>query len=169
MLEPGDFVYNFMAKALIKNGDIKNIRLNEFEGKNIILIFYSMKRSMAATEQFQTKNNKSVTDKFQENIDRLNSINNAMVIGINKNPIHKQQLIKDKYLFNMAFIEDYDEEIAKLFSAYQRNDRGSSLGHIFIINGDRKVIAAWRNIRVTDTLDSVLTYINEYADELNPE
>ena len=132
MLKVGDVPPSFTLSGVGLYGEIRDVSLDEFRDKNIILYFYKGDSSIVCTKD---------ACPFR---DRLNIITNAMVIGISIDSIRSHVEYKKRCFLNFMLLTDEDHKIADLYGSW---DEGSdeSLQYTFLLDGDRKIIKIWKD------------------------
>jgi peroxiredoxin len=143
MIESRDKVYNFSLPGIFENGETGNFELKKYEGKTVLLYFYSLERA------------KKCINDVEKHADVFSELKDTVCIWINVAPLKDQVFIKQKYMPELILLEDAEWEVSDMFTA-RNNNRESSLGHVFILGKDRRVIRNWRDIRLVDTLPSIL-------------
>jgi len=150
MLEIGDTANNITLKGLTKENHMANISLSDFQGKNVILFFYSMEKALNAPEK---------TKQFG---DTFNVLNDAVILLVNKDSLENQiQLKKLSEFSNFIFLTDPNGRAAKIFDTENDNTL-SSTSSLFLLNGDLKIINLWKQQEhMGNIADEIYNYIKQ--------
>ncbi|MGZ6255077.1 MAG: peroxiredoxin [Candidatus Chromulinivorax sp.] len=99
----------FKAQAILPDGSIDTIDLQDYLGKNVVLYFYPKDNSTYCSIQAK---------KFRDNIEKLKK-NNIYVIGINSDSLESHKKFQEKYQLAYPLISDKKKghKITKLYNA----------------------------------------------------
>ena len=104
--------------------DSKEIKLNEFKGKNIILAFYPFDFSPVCTVEFGC---------FQDDLGELSNLN-AQVIGISVDSKHAHKEFAEKLNLSFPLLSDFSKEVCRLYGTLR--PEGFSERAYFLIDKD---------------------------------
>ncbi len=147
------------SKAEVKEGDYipplkavddtgREINLNDFKGKWIVLYFYPKDNTPGCTKEAITYS------KLKEEFER----ENAVVFGINTDTVESHRKFKEKHNISIPLISD-DGKIAKLFGV--KMIFGICFRDTVIINPEGKVEKIYRGVDPEGNPVEVLKYIRE--------
>ena len=103
-LKKGDKAPDFAAK----DQDGNEIRLNQFQGKKIVLYFYPKDNTPGCTAEAC-----NIRDNYQEFLDK-----GYVVLGVSSDSEKSHQKFKQKYELPFPLISDPDKEILKAYGAW---------------------------------------------------
>tara|TARA_B100000927_G_scaffold39780_1_gene28489 strand:+ start:2047 stop:2496 length:450 start_codon:yes stop_codon:yes gene_type:complete len=146
-MKEGSKVRNFSAEMTGK----KEFKLNDYQGKNIVLYFYPRDNTPGCTSEGE-----DFRDNFKSFVKK-----NTLVFGISKDTLKSHENFKDKFNFPFELISDPEEKICKLFdvikekSMYGKKYMGIERS-TFLIDSNGKLTKEWRKVKVKGHVEEVL-------------
>ncbi|MED3799866.1 thioredoxin-dependent thiol peroxidase [Lysinibacillus capsici] len=132
------------------------VHLADFKGKNVILYFYPKDMTPGCTTEAC-----DFRDKF-EDFSHLN----AVVLGVSPDNASKHTKFIDKHGLPFSLLVDEDHAIAEAYDVwvlkkmYGREYMGIERS-TFLIDAERKLVKAWRKVRVKNHIEEVYAYLAE--------
>lgn len=150
MVEIGKKVKNFKIAA---TGN-KEISLNDFKGKNLVLYFYPRDSTPGCTTEGQDF--RDAKGKFTRQ--------NTVILGVSRDSIKSHENFSAKQKFNFDLLSDADENLCKQFDVIKmKNMYGKkSLGverSTFLIDEKGVLRQEWRKVKVKDHVKEVLAAV----------
>ena len=102
--------------------DVKEIKLSDFRGKNVILAFYPFDFSPVCTIEFGC---------FEQDLSKLNDLN-AQVLGISVDSKYSHKEFAEKLGLNFPLLSDFGKEVCSLYGTLRKE--GFSERAYFIID-----------------------------------
>jgi len=102
--------------------DVKEIKLSDFRGKNVILAFYPFDFSPVCTIEFGC---------FEQDLSKLNDLN-AQVLGISVDSKYSHKEFAKKLNLNFHLLSDFGKEVCSLYGTLRKE--GFSERAYFIID-----------------------------------
>jgi len=109
---------------VLQDQDEKEVKLNDFRGKNIILAFYPFDFSPVCTVEFGC---------FQDDLSELNNLN-AQVLGISVDSKYSHKEFANQLKLNFPLLSDFSKEVCKLYGTLR--PEGFSERAYFILDKD---------------------------------
>ena len=109
---------------VLQDQDEKEVKLNDFRGKNIILAFYPFDFSPVCTVEFGC---------FQDDLSELNHLN-AQVLGISVDSKYSHKEFANQLKLNFPLLSDFSKEVCKLYGTLR--PEGFSERAYFILDKD---------------------------------
>jgi peroxiredoxin Q/BCP len=129
----------------------KNISLDDFKGKNVVLYFYPKDNTPGCTTE---------GGDFRDHIKDFEKAN-TVILGVSRDSIRKHENFKAKQSFPFDLLSDEDESLCKQFDViklkklygkeYLGIDRST-----FLIDKKGVLVKQWRGVRVKGHVDEVL-------------
>ena len=125
--------------------------LSENMGKNIIIYFYPKDNTPGCTKEGED---------FRDQFEAFSS-NNAIIVGISRDPVKYHEKFICKFNFPFDLISDQDEAVCQLFDVIkEKNMYGRKYMGIerstFLIDSDGTLVKEWRKVKVKDHVKEVL-------------
>ena len=135
----------------LKDSEGRDISLDQYEGKNLILYFYPKDDTPGCTKEAQ---------EFTEFLDDF-SKKNASIVGISKDSPESHQKFIEKYNLKVTLLSDPDCSTIKDYGAWgeKKNYGKTYMGLIrttVLIDKNSIVKAIWKNVRVKGHVQKVL-------------
>jgi glutaredoxin-dependent peroxiredoxin len=115
------------------NTEKKEISLNEYKGKNIVLLFFPFAFSSTCTKEMC-----EMCDNYS-----FYSGLNADVVGISVDSLYANKKFKEVYNIPFTFLSDFNKEVSRQYdSLYEDWDygyKGVSKRSVFVINKDGNI------------------------------
>ena len=133
------------------NQDEKEVCLNQYKGKNIILYFYPKDNTPGCS--LEAMSFTKFKDEFEEN--------NTVILGISKDSCQSHQRFIEKKALNLTLISDPDKEIHKKYGVWRlkkfmgREFMGT-IRSTFFIDTNGVIQKIWDNVRVKGHVEQVL-------------
>lgn len=136
----------------------ESISLSDFAGKKVILYFYPKDMTPGCTTE--------ACDFRDAHIDFSDL--NAVVVGVSPDPAARHTKFIDKYELPFSLLADEDHAVAEAYGVWQlkKNFGKEYMGIVrstFLIDEHGQVVSEWRNVRVKDHINTVLTTLREGA------
>lgn len=129
----------------------EQVKLSKFKGQYVVLYFYPKDDTPGCTLEAQG---------FRDNIKSFEKLN-AVVLGVSKDSCQKHQKFIAKHELPFSLLVDDQGELCQAFgvwvekSMYGKKYMGISRS-TFIIDPKGKLVAQWRNVKVTNHVKDVL-------------
>jgi len=132
----------------------KNISLEDFAGKNVVLYFYPKDSTPGCTTEGQD---------FRDAKSRFTR-RNTVILGVSRDNIRSHENFKAKQNFNFDLLSDADETLCTLFDVIKmKNMYGKKVRGIerstFLIDDKGVLRQEWRKVKVKDHVNEVLAAI----------
>jgi peroxiredoxin Q/BCP len=140
---------------IASTGD-KTFRLSEHRGKNIVIYFYPKDSTPGCTLEGQ---------QFRDHIEQFEQ-HNTMIVGVSRDTIRRHENFKSKQEFPFDLLADTEEELCALFDVLhlKKNYGREYMGIVrstFLVNTEGVLIKEWRNVKVKQHLEEVLSSVSE--------
>lgn len=147
MADTGKKVKNFKLAA---TGD-KEISLDDFKGKNVVLYFYPKDSTPGCTTEGQD---------FRDAKARFTRLN-TVVLGVSRDSLKSHENFKAKQKFNFDLLSDAEEKLCNQFDVIKmKNMYGKQVRGIerstFLIDEKGVLRQEWRKVKVKGHVDEVL-------------
>jgi peroxiredoxin Q/BCP len=148
----GDIAPNFC----LPNQDEKDVCLNDYKGKNVILYFYPKNNTPGCSLEAM------MFTKYKENFEKLNTT----ILGVSKDSCMSHKKFIEYKKLNLTLISDIEKEIHKKYGVWRKKQfmGREFLGTIrttFLIDKNRKIIKIWDNVRVKGHAEDVLKEVKD--------
>jgi len=127
---------------LLKETDGKDISLQNFKGKNVVLYFYPKDNTPGWTTE---------AVEFVELLKEFERLN-TVIIGISRDSLKSHVKFRDKYNIPFLLLSDETEEVHNLFKVKKRST--------FVFNKEGTLIKEFRDVKAKGHAKEVLDYIN---------
>jgi peroxiredoxin Q/BCP len=147
LIEPGKKAPAFS----LKDQDGKVHRLNDYEGRSVVLYFYPKDDTPGCTKEACA---------FRDNLPKFKS-DKAVVLGVSVLDEASKAKFAEKYDLNFPLLADADHEVAEKYGAWQqRSLYGRKFMGVarttYLIGPDGKVIQRWDKVKVDGHAEEVL-------------
>ena len=147
LIEPGKKAPAFS----LKDQSGKTHRLNDYEGRSVVLYFYPKDDTPGCTTEACA---------FRDNLPRFRS-DKAVVLGVSILDEASKARFAEKYDLNFPLLADPDHEVAEKYGAWQKRSLyGRSFMGIarttYLIDPDGKVARRWDKVKVDGHAEEVL-------------
>ncbi|MEM8762124.1 MAG: thioredoxin-dependent thiol peroxidase [Pseudomonadota bacterium] len=144
---PGDPAPDFSLPA---DGG-RTLSLADFAGKTLVLYFYPKDDTSGCTKEAVG---------FSEKIAEFEAAG-AAVVGVSKDTAAKHDKFVAKHALKVALLSDAEGDLCERFGVWKEKSMyGKKYMGIerstFLIGADRKIVEAWRNVKVPGHVDAVL-------------
>ncbi|WP_126456188.1 peroxiredoxin [Sulfuriflexus mobilis] len=154
-----------MAKAKTgkKVTDIKleatgeqEIKLSDYQGKNIVLYFYPKDSTSGCTREGQD---------FRDNISKFRRAD-TVILGVSRDSVKSHENFKAKEAFPFELLSDKEEKLCAQFDVIkEKNMYGKKVMGIerstFLIDKKGLLREEWRKVKVDGHVDEVLARVKE--------
>jgi peroxiredoxin Q/BCP len=126
------------------------LSLKDFKGQNIVLYFYPKDDTPGCTAE---------SCDFRDNFKQFQKLN-AQIIGISKDSIARHEKFIAKYDLPFPLVSDEEGDVCEAYgtwvekSMYGRKYMGIDRS-TFLIDGNGKIAAIWRKVKVKDHVKEV--------------
>jgi thioredoxin-dependent peroxiredoxin len=133
------------------NQDEKEVCLNQYRGKNVILYFYPKDNTPGCSLEAMS------FTKFKDEFEEINTF----ILGISKDSCQSHQRFIEKKDLNLTLISDPDKEIHKKYGVWRlkkfmgREFMGT-IRSTFFIDTNGVIQKIWDNVRVKGHVEQVL-------------
>ncbi|MEE4163849.1 MAG: peroxiredoxin [Woeseiaceae bacterium] len=147
-------VKDFKADA---TGD-QTVRLKDLRGQNVVLYFYPKDSTPGCTQEGQDF--RDLHAKFRRQ--------KTVIFGVSRDSLKSHEKFKEKQQFPFELISDPDETLCRQFDVikekklYGRTFMGVERS-TFLIDGDGKLRAEWRKVKVKGHAEEVLEAVKSLA------
>ncbi len=139
---------DFKAKAVVGNGDIKDVSLSDYKGKWVVLFFYPLDFTFVCPTEIT---------QFSKRHDDFKALG-AAVLGcsIDSQHSHKAWIQNGLGQLNFPLVSDLSKDISRSYGALLE-DKGFSTRATFIIDNEGVVqYASYNNTNVGRSVDETL-------------
>lgn len=143
-------------KFTLPGSNGKDISLDDFKGKNIILYFYPKDNTPGCTKEACA---------FKANINNFEE-NDTIVLGVSKDSIKKHNNFIEKYELPFLLLSDEEHKVCELYDVWQKKKLAGKeyMGIVrstFLINKEGYIVKEWRKVKVKGHIEEVLKYVEE--------
>ena len=143
---------NFTLPA--SNG--KDVSLEDFKGKNIILYFYPKDNTPGCTQEACA---------FKANINNFEE-SDTIILGVSKDSIKKHNNFIEKYDLPFLLLSDENNNVCELYEVWQKKkmlgkEYMGIVRSTFLINKEGYIVKEWRKVKVKNHIEEVLDYLKE--------
>ena len=129
-LKIGDIAPDFTLKSKNKTGEPTDIKLSEYKGKNVVILFYPLSFTGVCTNEMC-----SITAGFNEYANL-----NAEVLGISVDSMFTQEAWAKANNITITLLSDFNKEVSKAYGAYYDEFvlgmKGVAKRSAFVINAE---------------------------------
>lgn len=152
---------------LAKEGDIvKGIKLDsslgekiattDFLGKNVILYFYPKDNTPGCSLEAK------LFEDYKDDFEELNTV----ILGVSKDSIKSHMKFRDKLNISFALLSDEQKELCDYYGVMKLKKFMGKEYHgversTFIIDKEGRLIKEYRNVKVKNHIEDVMSFINE--------
>ncbi len=138
----------------------KNVCLNDFRGKWIVLYFYPKDNTSGCTREAKD---------FSEKLDEFKKLN-AVIIGISADSPQSHKKFIEKHDLKIILLSDTSKEIIKKFGAWGIKKRYGKeyegiIRSTFLISPEGEIVKEWKNVRVNGHVEKVLEKLKSVSHE----
>ena len=151
---------NSIGEARIKDfvfeGQVKQISLNDFKGKKVVLYFYPKDSTSGCTIEGQ--NFRDAKGRFTRQ--------NAVILGVSRDSLKSHANFSSKQKFNFDLLSDPNEtlctqfDVIKMKNMYGKKVRGIERS-TFLIDEKGILRKEWRKLKVAGHVEDVLAAVKE--------
>lgn len=143
-------------KFCLKNQDDKEVYLDDFEGKWVVVYFYPRDDTPGCTIE---------AIDFTKELEKFKKLG-VEVIGISPDSQKSHCKFIEKHNLKLQLLCDPEKEIAKKFEVYgEKTMFGKKILGIvrstFLINPEGEIAHSWKNVKVNGHVDEVLSKLEE--------
>jgi peroxiredoxin Q/BCP len=152
MVEVGKKAPDFTLPA--SNGE--QVKLSDFQGKNVVLYFYPKDMTPGCTTQ--ACDFRDAYGLFQEQ--------NTVILGVSPDPLNKHAKFIEKHNLPFLLLVDEQHEAAEAYGVWKlkKNFGKEYMGierSTFLINTEGELVKEWRKVKVKGHSEEVLAFIKE--------
>ncbi len=152
VIKEGD---DFLDFELIDQNE-NRVKLSDYKGKNIVVYFYPKDNTKGCTSE---------ACDFRDRIDFFKK-EDCIILGISPDSLKSHQKFSSKYELNFPILVDEEHKFAQDLGVWslKKNYGREYYGIVrttFIIDKEGKIKKIYKNVRVKDHAEKVLTYIKE--------
>ena len=129
-LKTGDKAPNFTLPSFTPSKDVTNISLNDYKGKNVVLLFFPQAFTGTCTTEMCTISGNFNTYKEM----------NAEVLGISVDGTFVQKAFAEKNNISVPLLSDYNREVVKAYDVlrpeFAHGMKGTSERAVYVIDKD---------------------------------
>ncbi len=131
-----------------------SVRLADQRGKKVVLYFYPKDSTPGCTTE---------TQEFGDATTAFDAAN-TVVFGVSRDSIKSHLRFKEALGIPFELISDPEEALCTLFGVMKmKNMYGKQVRGVerstFVIDGDGRLVKAWRGVKVPGHVDEVLAYV----------
>ena len=151
MLQEGDRLSNF--KLLNQDEEIVKVPSNDL----LIIYFYPKADTPGCTKE---------SCEFQANLKKFNNLK-TQIVGISKDSVAKQKKFAQKFNLKFNLLSDESTDICEKFGVWvEKSMYGKKYYGIerstFVIGKNKKILKAWRKVKVNNHVDEVMSFIKSF-------
>lgn len=151
MLQEGDRLSNF--KLLNQDEEIVKVPSNNL----LIIYFYPKADTPGCTKE---------SCEFQTNLKKFNNLK-TQIVGISKDSVAKQKKFAQKFNLKFNLLSDESTDICEKFGVWvEKSMYGKKYYGIerstFVIGKNKKILKAWRKVKVNNHVDEVMSFIKSF-------
>lgn len=151
MLQEGDRLSNF--KLLNQDEEIVKVPSNDL----LIIYFYPKADTPGCTKE---------SCEFQTNLKKFNKLK-TQIVGISKDSVAKQKKFAQKFNLKFNLLSDESTDICEKFGVWvEKSMYGKKYYGIerstFVIGKNKKILKAWRKVKVNNHVDEVMSFIKSF-------
>lgn len=137
---------NIELEGINEQEQIKNYKLSDFKGNNIILYFYPQDDTPVCTKEAQ---------EFRDALEKIK--NYAIIIGVSEDNIGEHIEFKRNHHLNFLLLSDKFNELKNAFKEHltQSTDIHRST---FILDKDGKIIKSWEKVDVDEHIKEIISF-----------
>jgi peroxiredoxin Q/BCP len=141
---------------IVVDQDNQKLKLTDFKGKYVVLYFYPKDNTPGCTLEAKD---------FRDSIAKFEQLN-TVVLGVSKDDCRKHQKFIADYDLPFSLLVDADGALCQEFAVWAEKSMFGKkyMGIVrstFIIDPNSKLVAEWRNVKVTDHVKDVLKVLSE--------
>lgn len=134
----------------------KEISLEDYKGKNIVLYFYPKDMTPGCTTE--ACDFRDLSEEWEKA--------NAVILGVSPDPLKKHEAFIEKHGLPFPLLSDEEKTAAEAFGVWQlKKTFGKEYMGIvrstFLINEEGILVKEWRNVRVKNHAEQVLHSLKE--------
>lgn len=157
----GEKVKDFCLHGIDENGEEKDFSLYQFKGKNVVAYFYPKDETPGCTQE---------ACDFRDNINKLSSSCDTVVLGISADDIESHKKFQEKHNLNFILLSDPKHEVLDQFEAWgPQNLYGKmvdgTIRSTFLIDKNDYLKKEWKKVKVEGHVDEVLAELNAMCAE----
>lgn len=138
-------------KGVDENGEIKDFKIKDFKGKNVVLYFYPKDETPICTKEAEYFN------KYLKNFP-----SDTVVIGVSEDDVESHKNFKEKLDLKFKLLCDKGHELKnaihefvdKHFKHHEMVERAT-----VIVNKDGEIVKAWTDVDVDGHVEEILEYL----------
>lgn len=140
----------------LKNADEKDVCLNDFAGKWVVLYFYPKDNTPGCTtEAIEFTAKKAEFEK-----------RNAVILGVSADSVKSHCNFRDKHNLGIELLSDPEKEVIRKYGVWQlKKQYGREYYGIvrstFLIDPDGKIAAKWEKVKVKGHVEKVLEQLDQ--------
>lgn len=144
----------------LKDADDRELCLENFRGKWVILYFYPKDGSKSCTAEAAD---------FTKRIYELEKMG-VVVIGVSPDSVKSHKKFMLKYSLKVILLSDPESEFIKAYGAWGKKilygkEYMGVIRSTFIINPEGKISASWQNVKVSGHVDEVINKFKEILEK----
>lgn len=134
----------------------KDVTLEDYRGKNIVLYFYPKDSTPGCTKQACA---------FKDNIEDFSSLN-TVILGVSKDSMKRHHNFIEKYGLPFELLSDEEGSVCEDYGVWQLKKMAGReyMGIVrttFLIDTEGNIVKEWQKVKVKDHIEEVLNYIKE--------
>jgi peroxiredoxin Q/BCP len=147
MVEVGDFAPDFCLPA----GEEKEVCLNSFRGKWVVLYFYPKDNTSGYTQEAMD---------FTTALDALHALG-AEVLGVSRDSLASHEKFAEKHGLKVKLLSDPDHKVMEAYGVWALKkmygqEKYGVVRSTFLIGPDGLIVHVWRSVKVKGHVEIVL-------------
>jgi len=147
MVEVGDFAPDFCLPA----GEEKEVCLNSFRGKWVVLYFYPKDNTSGCTQEAMD---------FTTALDALHALG-AEVLGVSRDSLASHEKFAEKHGLKVKLLSDPDHKVMEAYGVWALKkmygqEKYGVVRSTFLIGPDGLIAHIWRSVKVKGHVETVL-------------
>ena len=140
-------------KGTDKDGKIKDFKLSDFNGKQVVLYFYPKDNTQGCTIEAKD---------FRDNIDKINE--KAVIIGVSPDDTDSHKEFRKEHKLNFPLLSDTEHKLARAFKTLKEAIEPNKKQFMterstFILDKNGKIEKEWREVDAIGHVNNIIEYL----------
>jgi len=144
----------------LKNEDGKEVCLEDFRGKWVVLYFYPKDNTPGCTREAQD---------FSEKLEEFEKLG-AVVLGVSPDSVRSHKRFKEKKGLKVTLLSDEEKKVVETYGVWQKKkvcgrECYGVVRTTYLIDPEGKVAEVWEKVKVKGHVDAVLEKLKELKEK----